>query len=458
MASEASTENAPEPASPIVSIIIACRDVGRYIDAAIWSARRQSLANIEILIVDDVSSDDTRQRIEAHAAEDHRLRLFTGTGTGPAAARNIALSAARGQWVGILDGDDVIHPRRLEWLLAAATERRADIIAENQILFHEDGSASHYLLEIADWAEPRKIDLPLYIRANTMFGKGPALGYLKPLIRRDRLRDAADFYDESLRIGEDYDFIARLLRRGAVFQFLPSALYFYRRHNASISYRLGGGDLTSLIDAADRFQSTLPPDMPAANAAAHIRRQGLVRARDFATLVVALKARQAKSALILMCRDPVLLKLLADAAFGGLARRWRQRFAKSAPPRRPDKTCLLLWHGDRHAATAIEGWLASLGWQVNFVACSDHYLALNLDRPAADLIRLTDARHCRLVVCNDARLRDCLPFLLAPAITSVLVSDKASQSVPDGFDFQLVRTGDMIQNSETLAAALHQLI
>jgi succinoglycan biosynthesis protein ExoO len=452
----AMTDDQLNSMSPTVSIIIACRDVGRYIDAAIWSARRQSLAKIEILIVDDVSSDDTRQRIETHAAADHRLRLFSGNGTGPAAARNVALSAARGEWIGILDGDDIMHPRRLEWLLAAAAERRADIVAENQILFYEDGAPSKFLLDTADWSQPRKIDLPLYIRANTMFGKGPALGYLKPLIRRQWLRDATDFYDESLRIGEDYDFIARLLRRGALFQFMPSAFYFYRRHNASISHRLGGGDLTPLIRAAERFQASLPADMPAAKAAAQIRHRGLNRARDFAALVSAVKARQARSALALITQDPMLLKLLGDAAISGLGRRWRERSAKAIPARQA-RACLLLWHGDRHDVAAIDTWLAKLGWQVRVLACPDHFLAHDEGRPAAGLAELTDARDCQLVICNDARLRDCLAFLLAPGIKSVLVSNAMPQVLPDGFDFQLVLSEGMIQNAETLAADLQRL-
>jgi succinoglycan biosynthesis protein ExoO len=415
-----------QPASnaPLVSLIIACRNVGPYIDAAIWSARRQSLADIEILVIDDGSTDDTRQRLAAHVAADQRLRLLDGPGRGPAAARNIGLQAARGTWIGILDGDDILHPRRLELMLSASVTATSDILADNQILFYEDGSPSQYLLQGADWQQPRPIDLPLYIRANTMFGKGPALGYLKPLIRRSRFADATLRYDESLRIGEDYDLVARLLRDGARFAFLPTAWYFYRRHNASISFRLADSDLAALIAAADRFQSTLPAQLTATHMAARQRRVGLLRAHHFARLVARLKARDLVGAIADLVWHPSLLPLLLNATCEGLQRRLRRTPPAATPGQvmsHTEKACSLIWAGDPAVAATTLAWLAGLGWQTDLHAVPEAGGAAVAHQSDTMALAMTTSRNRQLVLCKMERLLDLVPYLLSPdALVGVL--------------------------------------
>src|SRR5260221_1177133 len=409
--------NDPRTDQPVVSIIIACRNVGGFIDDALWSARRQSLRDIEILIVDDGSTDDTRQRVTKHAAEDRRLRLFDGPGRGPAAARNIALRAARGAWISVLDGDDMIHPRRLELMLSAEIAATSDILAENQILFYEDGSAAHYLREGAGWQRGQQIDLPLYISANTMFGKGPALGYLKPLIRRSRLTDSATFYDETLRIGEDYDLVVRLMRDGAMFSFRPAAFYSYRRHSASISFRLSASDLAALISAADSFQASLPAALVAARQAAAMRRVGLLRASRFVALVNRLKARDLIGAARDLVSHPSLLSLLVKAVWEGGQRRLRRARPANdtiSAKHGTRKVCGLFWQGDPAGAASALAWLAQNGWQIRLIPGPQTAEAIEALQHIAILPSLAEARNCDVILIEDHRLIDYIPFLLSP--------------------------------------------
>jgi succinoglycan biosynthesis protein ExoO len=300
-------------------------------------------------------------------------------------------------------------------MLQAPAAATSNIIADNQILFYEDGSPSQYLLQGADWQQARTIDLPLYIRANTMFGKGPALGYLKPLIRRDRIADDAQRYDESLRIGEDYDLVVRLLRGGASFAFLPAAWYFYRRHSASISFRLADSDLSALITAADRFQAALPAQLTEALQAARQRRIGLVRAHLFALLVGKLKARNLFGALADLIRHPDLLPLLVNATREGVQRRLVK--ARTAGPRDTatdpaTKKCGLIWEGDPASAAAVLTWLTHAGWQPTLHPVKRDAATIHQD--GADALALTTARNSQLVLCNADSQLDLVPYLLSP--------------------------------------------
>lgn len=300
---------------PRVSVIMACKNVGSFIDVAIGSARRQSIEDIEIIVVDDGSEDNTAARVQTHADEDSRIRLLSGAGVGPAAARNLAIEAARGDWLAILDGDDIMHPRRLEVLLQRAEAWGADIIADNLLAFHDDASEGAHPYLLVDWRRAKRITLEDYILSNVMFSKAPCLGYLKPMIRREMVQGVR--YDETLRIGEDYDFIVRLLAQGAKYIYAPIPLYFYRRHGGSISHRLRTSDLDALILAGERFQASHPASL----VTSRLRLKALGVARHFARLVDALKAGQAKAAMTLFLQSWRADLLLLKAAWEALGKR-----------------------------------------------------------------------------------------------------------------------------------------
>lgn len=222
---------------PTISIIMANRNGAKHIGHALNSVQAQSLQAIEILVVDDASTDTSPAMVEAMAAADPRIRLIRRRAAGgPAAARNTGLACAQGEWIAIMDADDVIAPERLAILLAEAQNSAADLIADDLILFDDTAIAPPHRLLGGD--TPGWVDAAGYIAANHPFSRIPQLGYLKPLIRRSAI--AGLRYDETLRIAEDYDLVLRLLLSGIRLRILPTPLYFYRRHSQSISSRMGG--------------------------------------------------------------------------------------------------------------------------------------------------------------------------------------------------------------------------
>jgi len=121
---------------PTVSVIMANYNGATYLADAIESVRGQTLSNIEIIISDDASTDTSVDVITRKMVEDSRIRLVTSERNGgPAAARNQALAMATGDWIAIMDSDDLMAPDRLTVLVEAATRDGADIVADDAITF-----------------------------------------------------------------------------------------------------------------------------------------------------------------------------------------------------------------------------------------------------------------------------------------------------------------------------------
>lgn len=117
--------------NPQVSVIMPAFNTGRWIRQAIQSVLDQTLTEIEILVVDDGSTDDTVAVVEG--IRDERVRLLRQPeNRGPSAARNVALDHAQGTWAAILDSDDWFARRdRLAELVALGAAHNADLVADD---------------------------------------------------------------------------------------------------------------------------------------------------------------------------------------------------------------------------------------------------------------------------------------------------------------------------------------
>jgi len=312
-----------------VSVIMANYRGAAYLGAAIASVLRQSMAALELIVVDDGSADDSVALAQSFADRDARVRVVeTERNGGPAAARNLGLALARGTWVAVMDSDDLMHPARLERMLRAAARTGADMVADDMIFFGASlPPAGRSLLGAAAPQEPMTVSPAMMLQAG-MPGRGvPPLGYLKPLIRHAAIGDIR--YDTALRIGEDHDFYMRLLLAGVRFVVIPEALYQYRRHGSSISHRLGVAAASAMLAAHGRLVQGLAPDVPFAGDLAG-RTRMLQRTLAYETLVATIKARRWPQAAGQIVRRPGLLSDLVQSTAAHL-RRKRGRRAAAQP-------------------------------------------------------------------------------------------------------------------------------
>ncbi len=322
-------------AQPVVSVIMANHNGAAYLPAAIRSVLAQSLRQLELILVDDCSTDGSLALMKADASADDRVTIIQAPhNLGPGGARNLALERACGRWIAVVDSDDLLHPRRLERLVEAADRDDADIAADDILLFEQNNAFRPSALLGED--EPRWLGTAEYIGANALFGRGVALGYLKPVFRREKTFGAGLRYNESLRIAEDYDIVARMMLAGARFRVYPQMTYFYRKHAGSISHRLSADPLRAMLAADDLcHDAIMPRDV---EAAALRRRRSIVNALAFTELVAALKQRRLVKATMMGAANPAAAMLLRYPVLDRFRRKPRQ--APAAPPGGSD-VCLI---------------------------------------------------------------------------------------------------------------------
>jgi succinoglycan biosynthesis protein ExoO len=317
------------PPSDLVSVVMAFRNGAPYLRDAVFSVLAQTHRDVELLLCDDASTDESPAIAEACAASDPRVRVLRSAAQGgPGAARNLGLHAAQGDWIAVVDADDLIHPRRIEGLLAAAAGLEADVVADDLVRFGAESGTT--LLAPMALTGPWRPDARALLRAETGRPAVP-VGYLKPMIRREALGPLR--YREFMTVGEDLDLLLRVLMSGARAAVLPRPWYLYRRHRASVSHRLGLADIAGMERALDMLRAEMPEAVAGLGPVLDDWRRLVGRSGRFAALVAELKARDMGRAGRRLARDPRLALPLARAAMEGARRRLPRGTGRAMPER-----------------------------------------------------------------------------------------------------------------------------
>ncbi len=232
--------------NPLISVIMPAYNAADYISEAIESVLIQNYQNLELLIVNDGSSDDTEAIVKRF--EDSRIRYFVQPHAGPSAARNLAIRNSRGQFVINLDHDDMISLDHAAKLLAAYDEHpEADMIYCDTLLANEDGTPIR-VHQRGDYQNPNHL-------IRDLFQAGFPIIPFRTLIRR-RVFDRIGYYDESLKVGEDYDMLRRFLQYGLVARHVSETLYFRRVRKAAASRNVTEEKARHHFAVVKRFMET----------------------------------------------------------------------------------------------------------------------------------------------------------------------------------------------------------
>jgi len=291
------SETTADPAGmPRVAVIIPAWRATATIGRAVSSALAQT-EPCHVVVVDDASPDETAD--VARTADDGTGRLTVLTqdrNAGPAAARNRAIAASKAPWIALLDADDVMEPERIASLLDLAEpdgQPQWDMVADDLLRVVEgalDGPR-HRLIADADFT-PYPLDFTGFVLGNVHGSRGDRgeLGFIKPLIRREFLTEARLSYDETMRLGEDYDLYARALARGARVLITNPFGYLAVVRAGSLSDQHGAYELGQIVAADRALLATEPLDAPGKAAV----RQHLTRVQrewTWMRLIDAVKAR-----------------------------------------------------------------------------------------------------------------------------------------------------------------------
>jgi len=263
-----STENRVD-----VTFAIACYNSEAFLEEAVLSALNQADVSVEVIIVDDGSSDNSLMIANRLASEDPRIKILsTSHNSGPGGARNLALAAMQGDWYAVLDSDDVLELDRSRMLIDAANVNDADMISDDLVIFGE-GLEHSYLLGMERTAGPLELDA--YFRNSQLFSSRPNFGFLKPMIRREVVQREKLRYDPRIRIGEDDELVVRLLAKGYRYFLVSDAMYKYRKHGSSISHRLSVKNARKMLETESNIQTLIGKD--AASSETYLKRLASVK-------------------------------------------------------------------------------------------------------------------------------------------------------------------------------------
>lgn len=211
--------------APRFSIIIPCWNPGRLLGEAIRSLQRQGPTDWEAILIDDGSSDGSARLAADWATADPRLRAVPlARNCGAAAARNIGLGLARGEYVGFLDADDIFADGAFAAFEARIGAGRPDLVKGGIAVTHD---AADPIPETV--GEPW--DAPV---AEAARGRILQLSdFTTHLYRRAFLEECRIRFEEELHVGEDRMFLARAQLFCANFAMTDRVVYVYRKQNSA---------------------------------------------------------------------------------------------------------------------------------------------------------------------------------------------------------------------------------
>lgn len=211
------------PSLPLVSFIIPTYNAAGFLAEAVDSALGQTYANIEAVIVDDGSTDDTETMIQTRYGADGRVRYFRQVNQGPAAARNRAIAEARGAYVHLLDSDERLFPEKVERSYALFQQHPdAAVVYGYGIAVQADGQT------VIPMERPNLPSGDVFCEwlCGTMSG-GTHSVTGSFMLKREAVLEVGGF-DEKFWASEDWDLWLRLSARYP-FAALAEDLVYYRR-------------------------------------------------------------------------------------------------------------------------------------------------------------------------------------------------------------------------------------
>ncbi|MEQ1726985.1 MAG: glycosyltransferase [Vicinamibacterales bacterium] len=211
--------------APLLSVITPAYNAEAYVASCIESVLGQTFGDLELLVVDDGSTDATAEVIAGFAARDPRVRGFRGPNRGPSHARNVALRHSRGRYLALLDADDQWEPAFASTMVRILERQPAVGVVVGNAL-NRGGALDGR--PVRPWpADPREI------RFIDMIEHEDAV-FIMSVFRRE-VYDAIGGFNERLHRSEDYEFWLRAAAADVTFLTHPVPLGRYRRSAGSLS-------------------------------------------------------------------------------------------------------------------------------------------------------------------------------------------------------------------------------
>jgi glycosyltransferase involved in cell wall biosynthesis len=222
------------PSKPLVSVIIPTHNSAQFIAETVQSALEQTHDALEIIVVDDGSTDDTVARLDRFG---DRVRVHEQPNSGAAVARNRGLSMARGEYVAFLDADDLWHPRKLQTQLEHVRSCKGCRAVYGSWLKWEPDATGTW--PAPSWPDAGTDAATLVAeRSGWLYHQllQESVIHTSAILFHRSVIDTVGAFDERLRKGQDLDYWLRVSRVTPVHK-LETVLSLYRIHRSSITFR-----------------------------------------------------------------------------------------------------------------------------------------------------------------------------------------------------------------------------
>ena len=210
---------------PLVTVIIPCFNSDLFIQDCLESVLQQTYENIEIILVDDGSTDESLSKIEKYST---RITILKKVNGGAASARNLGIRNSNGSYIAFLDSDDVWYPEKIAKQMKLMTAKQLDLVYCGGESVGDIDLSIKYTPEFSGDCYSKFLEFPT--RAIVILGCSSAI------IRKSILEYSGDFDTQFLGAAEDWDFFRRFCKFGKV-GFVNESLVKYRLHDKNVSTR-----------------------------------------------------------------------------------------------------------------------------------------------------------------------------------------------------------------------------
>jgi hypothetical protein len=243
----------------VLTITVPAYNVGRYVEQCLQSLARQTYHDIEIIVVNDGSTDNTGEICDNAARYDARFRIIHQENKGLVAARKTALGYARGRYVGCVDGDDYVEPTYCETLIDAALRDDADLVVAGHMRDYKGNKHAYYPKLQAGVYEGQRLSRlhQMYISAPPVFSHGISTYLWSKIYKTDLYAKYQLAVPDSFSMAEDAACIFPMIASSRKVSVTHACEYHYVQHQTSMLKRVAGSweaEAKKVIEVCDHIR------------------------------------------------------------------------------------------------------------------------------------------------------------------------------------------------------------
>lgn len=216
-----------------ISIIVPMYNSEKYIGRCLNSLINQTYYNIEIIVIDDGSTDTSYSKVKAF--DDQRIRLYSKKNGGVSSARNLGLQSATGDLIMFVDADDYVDLKMVEMLVNEVDDLDSSFLVCNNYELYDNRIDKRVIVDNNRQSQSiTKVDMI------ELIATGRAGLVCSKLVSRKVITDHQIIFDEKIKVGEDQLFFLQVAQYCSNFKYINECLYYYDRRNetsATISYQ-----------------------------------------------------------------------------------------------------------------------------------------------------------------------------------------------------------------------------